>query len=184
MPVGRRRKTGPRYPSGDRIPGPSPTQLKRADAVVMEIAKDAALGTRLGWMLRRKEINETQAAAGLAFARLFTNYASAMTLPRRSAASLSLEIIPRGRDSREDTKRTHRLCRKYSEASRDLRRFGDLPVIVAVCVDDQAPAWYDRERLLRGLTILASHFHLDQTPLRARKSKPLDKSNHDHVFGK
>lgn len=162
--AGRPRSHGERFACGKIKPAVTLNQIKRGIAAAKAFGKNEWLGSELGRLATYPVddgaplITLEQAAAGFAFARLFSDYAQEMGFPRRSAGSGSLELRSPGSDGGEPTERTSGILAAYRAARGKLEAVGALAIVVAVCVDDQAPPIWERERFVAGLNALMRHF--------------------------
>lgn len=174
--AGRPRKSGDRYPSGDLKPQVTANQIKRAMAAALAAGRNSYLATQLGQLTIMPDgdtgkplITAEQCEAGLAFARLFDDFAREMGFPRRSARSGAMERASAGVVADAHDECTGEARRRYEAASKPLSDAGVLKVVVAVCVDDQAVRWDHKRELVLGLRMLERHFGL-------RSVKRIDKS--------
>lgn len=156
----RLRKAGDRYPSGDLRREATINQIRRGRDAVLATGKHPEFGTMLGWLTLPTGpgglalISPAQCEAGLTFARLWQSMAREMGLPARAPRSCALgEGSGRG-GTGEPNKHTSAVLAAYRAARDRLEAVGALDVVVAVCVDDQAPPRWDRAKLVRGLRAL------------------------------
>lgn len=166
--MGRGRKNGRRYPSGDlvQIPDIAPTKLSRIVRLAMIRAVDPNLGTCVGWLRLRGMLSSAQMSAALKWASLIGQHDRIQGMPRRSVKSPSYELGFRGQgqDIPDDAEYVEILKEKYRGAVQALlaRDYsGRLEALVTdVVLDNRSPAYWERNKLENGLTILAHYFSI------------------------
>jgi hypothetical protein len=159
--MARPKKSGPRFPDGIHLRPPiTANHVRRHNAAALSSGRDPWLGTQIGRLATYRTstglpfISPDQCEAGLAFAKLAKAYAQEMGLPARAARSCVLEGCHGHEGGAEPTERTSAVLSAYRETMERLEAVGATSIVVAVCVDDQAPASWEIATLVRGLNAI------------------------------
>lgn len=159
--MARPRKSGDRYDCGKLRPAITVNQIRRGRDAVLAAGKHSWLGSQIGWLATAPGpdgsplISPAQCEAGLAFARLFRAMASEVGIPARAPRSCAFGEGECWGGGAEQTERTSDVLAAYAKARSKLESVDALDIVVAVCVDDQAPPRWDRARLVKGLNALS-----------------------------
>jgi hypothetical protein len=165
---GRPRKTGRRYPSGDRVkPAVSPREIAAGmphRRGLGELATDQRAETELGRLVLRGVLDETLGLAGETYLALWRGYVFSLAGPRELSNGGGHGFSCGGCSDAEARRWCRCEFRKriYLEAARVLTEVGP-PAVFAVehvVLDDGLCLAGSEEGLRLGLSALAHHFGL------------------------
>jgi hypothetical protein len=166
--TGRKRKSGKRYSSGDLIRAGledrrGPMLLKRIFDNMLKDARDPALGTPIGRMLREGFISFAEYNAGVKFAFLRARADRAMGVPARNPKALKYEHGIGGRDLTLDDPEAERAIVDALEALESAIGPHSMALIAMyqVVIEEQEPCGYLEKIAVRaGLNVAAGHWGL------------------------
>ena len=183
MGIGRKRKPGRRYGSGDRIKAARQDDVRRVAlearmrvfGIPGELAASEMMGSPLGRLFHWKMITPAQADAGYDFALTMRDYLATSGGQRPSPSKASFLPSLRGAGACDLWSKTDGRARAYIEALRDVDALDPSQPSATSIVWDVCISEHDRMRdielgLLRsGLNALSRVLH--RGPVASRRSK-------------